>query len=47
MLQWLEWGVLIFGTTGWVHYPSLALSNLVSASSRPRVPHAACGRGSW
>jgi hypothetical protein len=29
MPQWLEWGVLISGSTGWVHYSSLALSNLV------------------
>ena len=31
-LQWLKWSVLIFGATGWVHYSSVALSNLVSAS---------------
>ena len=30
MLQWLGWGVLISGSTGWVHYPSFALSNLMS-----------------
>jgi uncharacterized protein (DUF1330 family) len=32
LLHWLKWGVLIFGSTGSVHYPSVALSNLVSAS---------------
>ncbi len=46
MLQWLWWGVLISGSTGWVHYPSLALSNLVSASGCPRLSQAACGIGS-
>ena len=47
MLQWLEWGVLISGSTGWVHYSSLALSNLVSARGAPRVSQAARGSGSW
>ena len=32
LLHGVKWVVLIFGTTGWVHYPSVALSNLVSAS---------------
>ncbi len=45
-LHWLRWGVLISGSTGWVHYPSLALSNLVSASEGPRVFQAACCIGS-
>jgi len=31
-LHWLKWGVPIFGSTGWVHYPFASLSNLVSAS---------------
>jgi hypothetical protein len=45
VLQWLKWGVLISGSTGLVHYSSLALSNLVSASACPRLSHAArvCG----
>ena len=30
-LPWHEWGVPISGSTGWVHYPSIALSDLVSA----------------
>ena len=29
-LPWHEWGVPISGSTGWVHYPAIALSNLVS-----------------
>ena len=45
MLQWLKWGVLISGSTGWVHYSSVALSNLVSASRCPRVFQAACAAG--
>ena len=28
-----KWVVLIIGTTGWVHYPSVALSNFVSANN--------------
>ncbi len=32
MLQWLLWGVPISGSTGWVHYLSVALSNLGCAS---------------
>ena len=32
LLQWLNWSVPIFGSTGWVHYSSGSLSNLVSAS---------------
>ena len=28
LLHWLKWGVLIFGSTGSVHYPSVALSIL-------------------
>jgi hypothetical protein len=47
MLQWLKWGVLISGSTGWVHYSSLALSNLMGASGCPRVSQVACDRGSW
>ena len=30
-LPWHEWGVPISGSTGWAHYPAIALSNLVSA----------------
>jgi hypothetical protein len=30
-LPWHDWGVAIFGSTGWVHYPFIALSNFVSA----------------
>ena len=43
-LHWLKWSVLIFGSTGWVHYSSVALSNLVSARfaracfMRPAIP---------
>ena len=33
MLHWLEWSVLIFGSTGWVHYSSIILSNFVCASA--------------
>jgi hypothetical protein len=44
-LPWHEWGVLISGSTGWVHYPFIALSNFVSARYA-RVPQAACGTGS-
>jgi hypothetical protein len=35
LLHWLKWGVLISGSTGWVHHSSLALSNLVSAAVCP------------
>jgi len=30
-LPWHEWGVPISGSTGWVHYLFIALSNFVSA----------------
>ena len=32
-LHWLQWGVPISGTTGWLHYPFTALSNVVVAGS--------------
>ena len=45
MLHWLKWGVLIFGSTGWVHYSSVALSNFVSARIS-RLSQTACDTGS-
>jgi hypothetical protein len=44
-LPWHEWGVLISGSTGWVHYPVNALSNLFGALWA-RIGQIACGTGS-
>jgi len=44
-LPWHDWGVPISGSTGWVHYPRTALSNLVSAR-KARISPTTCEAGS-